>query len=149
MECACFLDDVFLSMEKSPFSVGRPDFWLVTSPFDWGLLLLTKFSNWNTLSFYLWLLKLRNLYAGLTKYIFAGWDFFKGCFLLVESNHWSRRGLGIVLCGTLRAIYSSCHSSLQTDSCTRTESDTRELSYLLLLPDAVSHLWCSCWKGKI
>lgn len=146
MKCAYFLDDGFLSMEKFPFCVGRLDFWLVTSPFDWGLLLLTKFSNWTILSFYFLLLKLRNLYAGLKKCIFAGWDFFKDCFLLVESNHWLRKGLGIE---TLRANYSLCHCLLQTDSCARTGSDRREPSCLLLFPDAVSQLWCSCWKGKI
>lgn len=86
-----FLADVFLSMEKFAFPVERLEFWLVTSPLDWGLLLLTELSNnnwnwtnWNTLSFCLQLLKLRNLYTGLRKYISVAWDFFKDYFLLVE-----------------------------------------------------------------
>lgn len=130
-------------MEKFPFSVGIPDFWLLTSPFDWGLLLLTKFSNWNMLSFYFWLLKLRNLCAGLTKYSF-GWDFFKGCFLLVECNHWlQKKPWNLSLWDTWGELLLV---SLQTDSCTRTGADGRQPSYLLLFPDAENQLWCSCWK---
>lgn len=130
-------------MEKFPFSVGIPDFWLLTSRFDWGLLLLTKCSNWNMLSFYFWLLKLRNLSAGLTKYSF-GWDFFKGCFLLVEYNHWLwKKPWNLSLWDTWGELLLV---SLQTDSCTRTGSDRRQPSYLLLFPDAENQLWCSCWK---
>jgi len=76
---------------------------------------------------------------------------FQGLLAVGESNHWLRRGLGIVLCGTLTANCSSCHCSLQTDSCTRKGSDRKELSYLLLFPDAVmfllerENLSC-CWK---
>lgn len=113
MECVCFLDDVFLSVEQFPFSVGRLDFWWVTLLIEVCCCWLNSVTG--TCWVYLWLLKLRNLYAGLTKYICARWDFFKDCFLLVEFNHWLRGGVGFVLCGTLTANYSLCHCSSQTD----------------------------------